>query len=93
MVLSLIYNIYSGSGTASSYLQERKKHHPSIHSRGFLSIRSVPPCFRWGWRQTFYRSFPPLVRLSLSLNDTGPFAPGVDLMAFQIDLVPYHQDL
>ena len=60
--------------------------------------RSVPPCSRWGYRQTLLRSFPSLVGLSLSLTDAGILlvlpgsatkaggdAPGVDLMASQMD--------
>ena len=58
----------SGSGTVSFHLQERKKQHPQSR---LLSIQSVPPCSRWGCKQTFHQSFPSLVRLSLSLTDAG----------------------
>ena len=36
-----------------------------------LSIRGIPPCSRWGCRQTVHQSFPSLVGLSLSLTDGG----------------------
>ena len=36
-----------------------------------LSTGGVPPCSRWGCRQTLHRSFPSLVGLSLSLTDAG----------------------
>ena len=36
-----------------------------------LSTGGIPPCSRWGCRQTLHQSFPSLVRLSLSLINAG----------------------
>ena len=36
-----------------------------------FSTGGIPPCSRWGCRQTLHQSFPSLVRFSLSLTDTG----------------------
>ena len=69
----------SGDQTSPSFLkipfkgvvmepELRKKHHPQPW---LLSTGDVPLCFRWGCRQTFRRSFPSLVGLSLSLTDAG----------------------
>ena len=36
-----------------------------------LSTGGIPPCSRWGCRQTFHQSSPSLVGLSLSLTNAG----------------------
>ena len=75
-----------------------KRDKSDLYSPGLFLLET---CFRWGWRQTFHWSFPPLVRLSPFLTNTDdllvPFsllilpsrchgdAPGVDLTAPQID--------
>ena len=79
-----------------------KREKSSIPSCGFFSIRGIPPCSRWDYRQTFLPWLglvcPLLTQVSYSSLLVLPLrwggdAPGVDLMASQIDLVPYHQDL
>ena len=57
---------------------KRDQHH--------LSTRSIPPCSRWGCRQTFHQSFPslpPYSSLPALPPRWGRDAPGVDLMASQ----------
>ena len=45
---------------------KRKKQDPQLW---LLSTGGIPPCSRWGCRQTFHQSFPSLVGPSLSLTN------------------------
>ena len=83
--------------------KKEKKRHPQLW---LLSTGGIPPCSRWGVNRLSTEDFLPLSDLVCCLPTQAPYsslpvlplrwsgdAPRVDLMASQIDLVPYHQDL
>ena len=77
------------------------------HNKNYYdqSTKGIPLCSRWGWRQTLHKAIHPWSVLVCPLTTQVPSAfltpplrqggdaPGADLIASQIDLVPYHQDL
>ena len=83
-----------------------KREKSGIHSRDFFPLEVSFPALDGGGDRLSTEAFLPWSNLVCPLLVQAPYssllvlplrwggdAPGVDLMASQIDLVPYHQDL